>query len=154
MKDAWGWLLLAACGTGTGGEPMQGDVAFTYGSSKPKMVVGSAVQSRNAPTQMIVQMGDDNVDCGTYLDSGITFIPSSGTFVYFTVDAANPGPLSNAYVSVEHSTGTNTKIDVASGMVMIDTVMPRVTGGLSFMDTDMTVGEISVAGNFDIKRCF
>ena len=41
-----------------------------------------------------------------------------------------------------------------AGMVTIDAVMPRVTGSLSFMDTDMTVGDISVMGNFDVKRCF
>jgi hypothetical protein len=154
MKQAWGWLLLAACGTATTGEPMAGNIAFTYGSSKPKMVVGSAVQSRNAPTQMIVQMGDENIDCETYLDSGITFSAPSGTYAYFTVDAATPTTQASADISVEHSSGNHIDIFAATGMVTIDAVMPRVTGSLSFMDTDMTVGDISVMGNFDVKRCF
>jgi len=42
----------------------------------------------------------------------------------------------------------------ASGTVTIDTVMPRVTGSLTFMTTDQDVGTIAVSGNFDIKRCF
>lgn len=152
MKHAWGCLLLVACGTS--GEPMKGDVAFTYGTAMPKMVVGAAVANKDMAGQMVVQIGDDNVDCGTYLDAGITFSAPSGTFAYFSVDATTPGTTADAFISVEHSTGNNISINEASGTVTIDTVMPRVTGSLTFMTTDMDVGPISVSGNFDVKRCF
>lgn len=152
MKHAWGCLLLVACGTS--GEPMKGDVVFTYGTSTPKMVVGAAVMNKDMPGQMLVQIGDDNVDCGTYLDAGITFSAPSGTFAYFNVDATTPGTNASASISVEHSTGNNISINESTGTVTIDTVMPRVTGSLTFMTTDMDVGAISVTGNFDVKRCF
>jgi len=152
MKYAWGCLLVIGCGTS--GEPMKGDVAFTYGTAKPKLVVGAAVANKDMPGQMLVQLGDDNVDCGTYLDAGITFSAPSGTFVYFSVDATTPGTNASAYVSVEHSTGNNININESSGTVTIDAVMPRVTGSLTFMTTDMDVGMIAVSGNFDVKRCF
>jgi hypothetical protein len=154
MKHAWGCLLVvAACGPS--GEPMKGSIAFTYGTSMPKMAFGAAVASKDTPGQMVVQMGDDNLDCGTDLaDSGITFNPPSGTFVYFLVDATTPGSDASAEISVQRSSSNSLSINEAGGTVTIDTVMPRVTGSLTFTTTDMDVGEISVSGNFDIKRCF
>ena len=154
MKHAWGCLLVvAACGPS--GEPMKGSVAFTYGTSKPKLAFGAAVASKDTPGQMVVQMGDDNLDCGTDLaDSGITFNPPEGTYVYFLVDATTPGTNASAAISVQKSSSNNININESTGSVTIDTVMPRVTGSLTFDTTDQTIGDISVSGNFDIKRCF
>jgi len=152
MKHAWGCLLLAACGT-TSGEPMKGNIAFSYGTSMPKMSVGAAVEDMDTPGHMVVMMGDDNVDCSSDF-SGISFGGPSGTFVYFSVDATTPGTDANAEISIEHSTGSHISINGTGGMVTIDTVMPRVTGSLSVTTTDDQVGAISVSGNFDIKRCF
>ena len=149
MKHAWGWLLLAACG-GTSGEPLKGSIAFTYGTSMPKMTVGSAVEKKDMPGKMVVQIGDDNVDCGTDLDNSF----ASGTFVFFTVDATTPSTDANAAIAVEHSSGGNISLNEAGGNLTIDTVMPRVTGSLTFETTDQDVGTISVSGNFDVKRCF
>lgn len=144
---------MAACGPS--GEPMKGSVEFTYGTSKPKLQFGAAVASKDNPGQMVVQMGDDNLDCGTDLaDTGITFNPPQGTYVYFLVDATTPGTDANAFVSVQRSSSNSVSINEASGSVTIDTVMPRVTGSLTMMTTDMDIGDIAVSGNFDIKRCF
>lgn len=153
MKHAWGCLLLIACG-GTSGEPMKGSIAFTYGTAMPKMSVGAAVMNKDTPGQMLVQIGDDSVDCSTYLDAGITFSAPSGTFAYFSVDATTPGTDTTAYISVEHSGGNHISINESTGTVTIDSVMPRVTGSLTFMTTDQDVGMIEVSGNFDVKRCF
>jgi hypothetical protein len=151
MKHAWGLLLVIGCGSS--GEPMKGDVMFTYGTDHPKMAFGAAVQNKDTPGEMVVQIGDDNVDCGTYLDA-LTFGGPSGTFVYFSVDATTPGANAQAYVSVEHSTGNNVKINESDGTVTIDATTPRVTGSLTFTTTDTDIGDIAVMGNFDVKRCF
>jgi hypothetical protein len=152
MKHAWGLLLI---GCGTSGEPMKGDVMFAYGTSHPKMVVGAAVANKDTAGEMVVQLGDDNVDCSTNLDQGLFTIGGpTGTFVYFSVSSTTPGTDANASISVEHSTGRDTSINEAPGMVTIDTIDTRVTGSLTFMTTDDTVGPIAVSGNFDVKRCF
>jgi hypothetical protein len=150
MKHAWGCLLLIACGTS--GEPMSGDIAVTYGDEMPKMVVGAAVEDMDTPGQMLVQMGDDNVDCDTYF-GGLSF-GNSGTFVYFSVDATTPGTQSDLYITVEHSTGRHVSSNSTEGTVTIETVSPRVTGSLTFQTTDNDVGSITVSGSFDVKRCF
>src|SRR4051812_43595482 len=152
MKHAWGLLLVIGCG-GTSGEPMKGDVMFTYGTDHPKMAYGAAVQNMDTPTEMLVQIGDDNVDCSTYLDQ-LSFGGPAGNFVYFNVDQTASGPVANATVSVEHSTGNHISINESSGTVTIDSTTPRVTGSLTFMTTDQDVGDIAVMGNFDVKRCF
>ena len=152
MKHAWGLLLLIGCG-GTSGEPMKGDVMFTYGTGHPKMAYGAAVQNKDNPANMVVQIGDDNVDCSTYLDQ-LTFGGPEGNFVYFDVDSSATGPFTDVSISVQHSSGSHTSINESSGMVTIDTTTPRVTGSLTFMTTDDQVGPIAVMGNFDVKRCF
>jgi hypothetical protein len=152
MKHAWGLLLLIGCGTS--GEPMKGDVAFDYGTSHPKMVVGSAVMNKDTPAEMVVQLGDDNIDCGTNLDQFVLLGGPTGTFVFFSVDASTPGAHASTAIQVEHATGNDTSIDESSGDVTIDTIDTRVTGSLTFMTTDDKVGAISVSGNFDVKRCF
>ena len=142
----------AAFGCGAEGEPMKGDVMFTYGTDHPKMAFGAAVQNHDTPAETLVQIGDDNVDCSTYLDA-LSFGGPSGNFVYFSVDATTPGTVATAAVSVEHSTGNHVSINESDGMVTIDTTH-RVTGSLTFTTTDQTVGTIAVSGNFDVKRCF
>jgi len=151
MKHAWGLLLVIGCGAS--GEPMKGDVMFTYGTDHPKMAFGAAVQNKDTPGEMLVQIGDDNVDCSTYLDAFSLGGPS-GNFVYFSVDATTPGTQTAAAVSVEHSTGNNVSVNESDGSVTIDATTPRVTGSLTFTTTDTTVGDIAVSGNFDVKRCF
>ena len=151
MKHAWGLLLLIGCGTS--GEPAKGDVMYTYGTDHPKMAFGAAIENKDTPGEMLVQIGDDNVDCDTDLNS-FGFGGPSGNFVFFSVDATTPGAHPDAFVTVEHSTGRNTSLNESNGSVTIDTTMPRVTGSLTFMTTDSDVGEIAVSGNFDVKRCF
>jgi hypothetical protein len=149
MKHAWGCLLLVACGTS--GEPMKGDVALTYGTDMPKLVVGTAVADKSTPGAMQVQMGDDNVDCGTYL--GDLIFGPSGTFVFFSVDAMTPGTHSDVFITVLHDTGNHSSSNSTGGTVTIESVSPRVTGSLSFETTESDVGMITVNGSFDVKRC-
>src|SRR5690349_14937407 len=103
MKHAWGCMLLVACGTS--GEPMNGDITLMYGDSSPKLIVGAAVEDVDAPGHMLVQMGDDNVDCGT--NFGELSFGTSGTFVYFSVDATTPGTQADVFITVMHSTGNH-----------------------------------------------
>src|SRR3569623_102718 len=107
MKHAWGLLLLIGCGAS--GEPMKGDVMFAYGTDHPTMAFGAAVQNKDTPGEMLVQIGDDNVDCGTYLAS-LSIGGPSGNYVYFSVEATTPGMHADAYVNVEHSTGRDNRI--------------------------------------------
>jgi hypothetical protein len=144
-------LLLVGCGTS--GEPMKGDVTVHYGSSSPKMEVGTAVAAKDEPGKMLVQLGSDNVDCDTYLDVFLDFSVPHGTFVYFVVDQA-PGVHAQTEVSTMKSSSSNISINGATGMVTIDSVEDRVTGSVVFTTTDQDVGEIAVAGTFDVKRCF
>ena len=153
MKHAWGLLVIvAACGTS--GEPMKGDIMYTYGTDHPKMAYGAAVEDKQTPGNMLVQLGDDNVDCSTNLDEFVLIGGPSGTFVYFSVSATSPGIDANAFISAQQSNHSHTNINESSGMVTIDTIDTRVTGSLTFSTTDQTVGEISVSGNFDVKKCF
>lgn len=151
MKHAWGLLLVIGCGSS--GEPMKGDVMFTYGTDHPKMAFGAAVQNKDTPGEMVVQIGDDNVDCSTDLNS-FGFGGPAGNFVYFSVDATTPATVADATISVEHSTGNHVSINESNGTVVIEATTPRVTGNLTFMTTDQDVGDIAVSGNFDVKRCF
>jgi hypothetical protein len=143
-------MLLVACGTS--GEPMNGDITLMYGDSNPKLIVGAAVEDADAPGQMIVEMGDDNVDCGTNF-SELSF-GTSGTFVYFSVDATTPGTQSDLFITVMRSSGNHLSSNSSDGMVTIDAVSPRVTGSIMFDTNDQDVGPISVSGSFDVKRCF
>jgi hypothetical protein len=150
MKHALGCLLLAACGTS--GEPMKGDVALVYGTDMPNLIVGAAVEDTDMPGHMLVQMGDDNVDCGTHL--GTQLFGPSGTFVYFSVDATTPGTDANAFITVERNSGHNSTSNTTDGTVTIESVSPRVTGSIAFQTTDQDAGTITVNGSFDVKRCF
>jgi hypothetical protein len=151
MRRAW---LVLCIGCGTSGEPIHGNIAVTYGTAMPKMVVGSAVTDKQTAGNMVVQLGSDNVDCGTYLDEFLTLNNPSGVFVYFSVSATTPGSNANLFVNVEKSTGNNVNINSASGTVTIDSIDTRVMGSIDFTVTDMMVGTISVSGAFDVKKCF
>jgi hypothetical protein len=142
----------AACGTS--GEPMTGDVVFHYGTDTPELVVGAAVMDTNQAGNMLVQLGSDNVDCDTYLDVFFSLDYPSGSFVYFSVDSATPGTVTDAAISVAKSNNNHTSINLGSGSITIDAVSPRVTGTLTATLTDETVGAIDVSGSFDVKRCF
>jgi hypothetical protein len=150
MKHALGCVLLVACGTS--GEPMNGDIMVAYGTSMPKMIVGAAVEDTSEPGHMLVQMGDDNVDCGT--DFNELSFGTSGTFVYFSVDATTPGMQPDAWITVERNSGRHFSSNSSDGTVTIDAVSPRVTGSVTFQTTDDDVGSITVNGSFDVKRCF
>ena len=152
MKLALVCLGVIGCG-GTSGEPIRGDVTIHYGTGAPKLAVGTVVQNKATPAEMVVQIGTDNVDCGTYLDNFLSFSNPEGTFVYFSVDKTTPGPVAQAAVSVMKSNGHDTSINEASGMVTIDAIGPRVTGTVAFMTTDSTVGMIAVSGSFDVLSC-
>ena len=153
MKHAWGLLVIvAACGTS--GEPMKGDIMYTYGTDHPKMVVGSAVKDTQTPGQMLIQLGDDNVDCGTNLDQFVLVGGPHGTFVFFSVDATTPATHDNTSISAQRTSGNNTSINESTGTVVISTIDTRVTGTVMFSTTDQDVGAISVSGNFDVKKCF
>ena len=151
MRGALLALLLVGCGTS--GEPMKGDVTVHYGSSTPKMEVGTAVPAQDDPNKMLVQFGTDEVDCDTYLDVFLDFDLPHGTYVYFVVDRA-PGAHAQTEVNAMKSTSSSININGTTGMVTIDGVDPRVTGSVSFTTTDDEIGEIAVSGTFDVKRCF
>jgi hypothetical protein len=147
-------VVLVGCGGGgIDGEPMTGTVSLDYGGSKPKMAVGAAVESMDAPTKMLVQIGSDNVDCGTYLDVFLDFDAPSGTFIFFTVDKTSTGMLGTS-ISVEKSGGRDVSVTEAPGAVLIDSTAERVTGTVTLSTTNEDVGAITVAGSFDVKRCF
>jgi hypothetical protein len=102
---------------------------------------------------MLVQLGTDEVDCETYLDRFLSFDNPEGTFVYFSVAQA-PGSDAQALVSAMKSNNNSTSINSTFGVVTIDAIDPRVTGSVTFSTTDDEVGTISVAGGFDVVRCF
>ena len=133
---------------------MKGDIMYTYGTDHPKMVVGAAVQDTQTPGQMLVQLGDDNVDCSTNFGKLVLIGGPSGTFVYFSVDATTPATHDNTFISAQRTTGTHTGINESSGTVVIDSIDTRVMGSLTFSTTDQDVGPIMVSGNFDVKKCF
>lgn len=151
LRHAWVVTLIVGCGTS--GEPLSGDVAVHYGSDTPDLVVGTAVRTADTTDQMLVQLGTDEVDCDTYLDVFLSFDNPEGTFVYFNVPD-QPGDYADAFVSVMKSEDRSTHTNLSSGAVTITAVEPRVTGTVTFDTTDDEVGEISVAGSFDVKRCF
>ena len=153
MKQAWG-LLLAVAACGPSGEPMKGDIMYTYGSSHPKMVVGAAIEDTQTAGNMLVELGDDNIDCSVNLDRFVLFGGPAGTYVFFSVNATTPGTDANVFISAEQATHSSTNINEASGTVTIDTIDTRVTGSLTFSTTDDKIGTISVSGNFDVKKCF
>jgi len=147
------WMVLAiGCGGGTSGEPLMGTVSLTYGDAKPKMVVGTAVQNEESPSKMLVQIGSDNVDCSTYLDVFLDFDVPSGTFVYFNVPKV--AGTDNGSVAVLHRSGNSIATNEGPGTVTINTVDARVTGTVTFATVDEEVGNILVAGTFDVKKCF
>lgn len=144
--------VLGCGGGGGGGEPITGTIAMQYGDSSPALVVGSAIQ-HSVATDMLVQIGSDNVDCDTNLDDIEGFDFPKGSFVYFGV-AKTPGSHPTAGVTVMKSTSDMVNINSSSGMVTIDAVGDRVTGNVTFTTTDSDVGTISVSGTFDVLRCF
>ena len=155
MKLVVACLVATACGTnGTGGEPIHGDIAMHYGSDTPQLVVGSAVMNKNKPNEMFVQIGSDTVDCSTYLDVIFGAGYPSGEFVYFSVDSTQASSDAMADVSVGKSDGNNAQVTAGSGSVTIDAVEPRVSGTVNATLTNSTIGTITVAGSFDVKRCF
>ncbi|MBA3391089.1 MAG: hypothetical protein H0T89_00510 [Deltaproteobacteria bacterium] len=148
----FGLGVLGCGGGGGGGEPITGTIAMQYGDSSPALVVGSAIQSSMA-TNMLVQIGSDNVDCDTNLVDIEGFEFPKGSFVYFDVAKA-PGSHPTAGVTVMKSTSDMVNINGSTGMVTIDSAGDRVTGSVTFTTTDNDVGTISVSGTFDVLRCF
>ena len=144
-------VALAACGDS--GEPMKGDVAVNYGTSKPGMKYGTAVAAEDSATQMLVQFGSGSVDCDTYLDVFLDFSLPDGTFIYFVVDRA-PGTHAQTSVSAMKNDDNHTSINTSSGSVTIDAVGDRVTGNVTFSTTDDEAGAITAMGSFDVKTCF
>lgn len=147
------FLVSILIGCGSSGDPIKGDVAINYGGDSPDLKVGSVVEDQNDPTKMVVQVGTQDVDCSTYLDVFISFNLPSGTFLYFNVDKV-PGAYPTASVSAMHNSSNNIKINSGTGMVTIDTIAPRVTGGVTFDTNDQDVGAITASGSFDVVRCF
>jgi hypothetical protein len=146
-------LAIGCGGGGTSGEPIMGTVSLDYGGSKPKMVVGAAVEVPDVPAKMLVQIGSDNVDCGTYLDVFLDFDVPKGSFIYFNVDKTATGMISGS-VAVMKSTSNSVSINEGPGTITIDSNGPRVTGTVTYTTVDEDVGNIFVAGTFDVKRCF
>lgn len=147
-------LLLIGCGGGgTSGEPIMGSVSLDYGGENPKMVVGTAVQDEDVATKMLVQIGSNNVDCDTYVDRFLDFDVPKGSFIYFTADKTATGMISGS-VSVMKSTSNSVTINSGPGTFTLDSTAERVTGSVAFTTTDEDVGNIVVAGTFDVKRCF
>jgi len=143
------WLLVVGCGDS--GEPIKGDIAIQYGADSPDLKVGSVIEDENDPGKMLVQIGTEEVDCDTRLDS--LFGTPVGTFVYFSVDQA-PGSYPGTFVQAAHRAGNSISVNLSDGDVTIDAIEPRVTGSVTFMTTDQDVGDISVSGTFDVFRCF
>jgi hypothetical protein len=153
MEMRHAWVFLGALGCGISGEPINGDITMSYGSSAPEMAVGTAVQTTDQPDKMLVQIGTDHVECDTYLDVFLDFNAPEGHFVYFHVDKV-PGVHAQAAIDVMKVKGNSTSINGTFGMVTIDAAEPRVTGSLTVTTEDQDVGTISVSGTFDVVRCF
>ena len=145
-------VLAVGCGGGDGGgEPITGTVSLDYGSDKPKLSVGAAVQDRESPNRMVVQLGTGGVDCDTNLEDSEAQ-PPSGTFVIFSVDKT--ATMTNGSVAVLKVSSRSLSYNSGPGSVTITALEPRVTGSVSFATTDDEVGNILVAGTFDVIRCF
>ena len=145
-------LLLVGCGGGGGGgEPITGTVSLDYGSDKPKLSVGAAVQDKESPNRMVVQIGTGGIDCDTNLED-FEEMPPSGTHVVFSVDKSVA--MTNGSVGVMKVSSRSLSLNSGPGTVTITAVEPRVTGSVSFATTDDEVGNILVAGTFDVIRCF
>lgn len=142
--------LLVLVGCGDSGEPINGDIAIQYGNESPDLKVGTVIEDESEPANMLVQIGTEEVDCDTRLDS--LFGVPVGTFVFFSVAKA-PGTYM-PFVQAAHREGNSTSVNIADGAVTIDAIEPRVTGSLTFDTTDEEVGTISVSGTFDVFRCF
>lgn|SRR6478672_6739951 len=145
------FVMLVGCGTSGGsGEPQHGDIVINYGGAMPDLAVGSAVQDKSIAGNMVVQLGTGGVSCSTYLPDAF---PAGGTYVFFSVDKTQPTN-GNAFVNVEHSSGSHIDIDSADGTVTVATIDTRVTGSVAFTTTSPSAGNIGISGNFDVKRCF
>jgi hypothetical protein len=152
MKHGWLCVLaIAACSSGPSGEPAHGTATVMYGATSGKMVVGSAISDASMPANMVVQLGNDNVSCGTNLDNEF---PPQGLYAYFSVDKTTPGTAANADVTVVNASGNNINVELSSGMVTIDSIDTRVMGSIMFTVMSQTDGTISVSGSFDVKKCF
>src|SRR5437763_320604 len=125
MKYASLLLLAIGCSSSPSGEPAHGTATVAFGTSTGKMVVGSAIQDTSLPGNMVVQLGNDNVACGTDLDASF---PSAGLYAYFSVSKTTPGANADESITVVNSSGNNINIELAGGMVTIDSIDTRVMG--------------------------
>ena len=152
MRIIWA-LALAACG-GTSGEPIEGDIAMSYGGDTFTFTVGAVVEDENTPGQMLDQLGTDELDCDSNLDNLFSFNNPEGTFLFFSVPA-EPGTYADGFLSAMRSSNNSTHVNSSSGSVTITTVDGRVTGTVDeFSTTDDEVGEITAGGSFDGLKCF
>lgn len=149
MRIIWA-IALAACG-GTSGEPIGGDVSISFDGDTQPFVVGAVIEDEDVPGNMVVQLGTDEIDCDTNLDS--LFLPD-GVFLTFSVEEA-PGTYEDGFISAIRADGNSIHLNASTGSVTIDAVGDRVTGTLTeFSTTDDDVGEITAVGTFDVLKCF
>jgi hypothetical protein len=162
MKHAW-WLLALSlgglaglgCSSSSGskpGEPQLGDVMITVSNDSPMLAAGAAIQDPGVAGNTLIQLGTDAVDCTTNLSS-TSYSVGNGVFVSFSADKTTPGPVPNAFITVTRISGTNLDGTTANGTVTITSLGDRVQGSITFDDTSMYLGTVTMSGDFDVKNC-
>jgi hypothetical protein len=152
MRYAWLCALAIGCGSSSnGGEAQLGTATLMYGTDNRMMTTGSAIQDPMVPANMRIQLGTDNVRCGTDLDANM---PPSGTYIYFSVDKTTPMANQTTDVNVEALSSSNFDFSGATGMATITAIDTRVMGSLVFSTTDAHDKPIMFTGEYDVKKCF
>jgi len=148
MKRAIPLLALVfACG-GDDGEPMDGDVVITVGSSSISPGVGAALEDPDGPDDFVLLIGEEGIDCGTNLGENVP----KGTS--FSAGLAGETGEQDTLGVVFRSSAGSLHLNGSSAMVRVDSLEDRVTGHIMFDTTDDDDGAITVVGTFDVKRCF
>jgi hypothetical protein len=145
--------VLAACG-GDDGIALGGDVNVTYGGEAPiPMAVGAAVADHQAgaddPDRALVVFGTRAISCETTLEQ----VLPRGTYTLFEITRATGAQTPSVGVLRVESGGSH--FNATSGDVQITLLDDdRLTGTVAMTTEDADVGVISVAGTFDVVRCF
>jgi hypothetical protein len=144
--------LAAGCGGG-GGEEVTGTLAIDWGDEHVVAETGAAIENPDEPGQMVVAMGNLDMDCGWYDDR-----IKNGTAVTFLLDP--PEQATGAYtplISVLHVEGDSLSINGSTGTLNISAFGDRIVGDLDMDTTDDDNGVITVitaTGTFDVINCF
>ncbi len=141
-------LASAACGGGDSGEPIEGTITIVVGDQTITPDVGAAIEDPDDSTKALVILGTSDISCSTQINSQL----AAGTYLTFQIDPVVG--TQSSFVSVLRVSGNSAHLNGSGGDVVIDSVVDRVTGSVTFDTTDDEVGTITADGTFDVIRCF